>query len=370
MNQFAPPQKVTNKGREPSKTTHGNNTTSRPMNASIDHILLLHQTIGNQAVQRMIKSGVVQLKDSRPQPGDAYSREINQLAKRVQSIPPGQVQAKTATSSDITSLMFIVEPCSQFQTTALRKPTNPGDQEKAGGEKEPAAENNTAGKQGGKCEINEVSPGPKALSELEDDDAGLTFPENIEISIDAIPAGDNWQAKVTSIKGNYSITARLLPHQKEITGSEGDTTEENYKAQVNSLRAWQVHTSEHEWYVLEAVIAHEEGHLTHFLPALLQVEQDIINEFAKITVPKTPDVDNPEAAAAAIKNLPAFDEAINKARDLWEGAIFELTDKDHYPGGAAYEAEKKVIDQRYKKIEELAIKKGWQWPLPYSIALQ
>ncbi len=84
MNQFAPPQQVNNKGKEPSKRTQGNRSKSRPINASVAHILHLQQTIGNQAVQRMIKSGELQLKDNRPQPGDVYTREADNLKQRIE----------------------------------------------------------------------------------------------------------------------------------------------------------------------------------------------------------------------------------------------------------------------------------------------
>jgi hypothetical protein len=87
MKQFSTPQKSGNKGKEPAKKSQGNKTQSRPINASIDHILHLQQTIGNQAVQRMIESGTLQLNDIRPQPGDAYSREIQRLVERVESNP-------------------------------------------------------------------------------------------------------------------------------------------------------------------------------------------------------------------------------------------------------------------------------------------
>jgi hypothetical protein len=93
MNQFAPPQKVNNKGKAPVKEAPG--CKSGSISASIDHILHLHQTIGNQAVQRMFKSGTLQLKDNRPQPGDVYTREIERLEKSFQSSPSVPAQQKT-----------------------------------------------------------------------------------------------------------------------------------------------------------------------------------------------------------------------------------------------------------------------------------
>ncbi|NIM17385.1 MAG: hypothetical protein GTO45_35730, partial [Candidatus Aminicenantes bacterium] len=85
MKQFALPKKMEHKGKEQSRKKQGNKSKYKPITASIDYILQLQQTIGNQAVQRMIKSGEIQLKTNHIQPGDVYSREVEQLKQRVES---------------------------------------------------------------------------------------------------------------------------------------------------------------------------------------------------------------------------------------------------------------------------------------------
>jgi hypothetical protein len=88
MKQFALPKKKENKRKGPTKKAQGNKTRTPPKKASVDHIMHLQQTIGNQAVQRMIKSGTLRLKDKspRPQPGDIYTREVGQLMQRVENV--------------------------------------------------------------------------------------------------------------------------------------------------------------------------------------------------------------------------------------------------------------------------------------------
>ncbi|NIM15245.1 MAG: hypothetical protein GTO45_25060 [Candidatus Aminicenantes bacterium] len=92
-------QKVNNKGKETSKRTQGNKSKSRPIYASVDQTLHLQQTIGNHAVQRMIKSGALQLDDGRMQKGDKYPTEVAELAQRVQmskvenKLPEGRCNA-------------------------------------------------------------------------------------------------------------------------------------------------------------------------------------------------------------------------------------------------------------------------------------
>jgi hypothetical protein len=44
----------------------------------------LHQTIGNEAVQGMIKNGTLQLEDNSIQPGDIYSQEVDHLIQRME----------------------------------------------------------------------------------------------------------------------------------------------------------------------------------------------------------------------------------------------------------------------------------------------
>jgi len=46
-------------------------------------ILYLHQTIGNQAVQRLFNSGIIQAKLKIGQPNDIYEQEADRVAERV-----------------------------------------------------------------------------------------------------------------------------------------------------------------------------------------------------------------------------------------------------------------------------------------------
>lgn len=52
-------------------------------NFPIDQILFLQRTIGNQAVQRLFKSGVIQAKLKIGQPNDIYEQEADRVAEQV-----------------------------------------------------------------------------------------------------------------------------------------------------------------------------------------------------------------------------------------------------------------------------------------------
>jgi hypothetical protein len=92
MKQFALPKKKENKGKAPEKKSQGNKTRTPLKKASVDHIMHLQQTIGNQAVQRMIIEGTLQLKDDHMHKSGDYDIEIDALAQRVLTsnveIPP------------------------------------------------------------------------------------------------------------------------------------------------------------------------------------------------------------------------------------------------------------------------------------------
>jgi hypothetical protein len=64
---------------------------SQSMSSPIDGILFLQRTIGNQAVQRLIKSGTLQAKLRIGQLGDVYEQEADRVADAVMRMPEPQV---------------------------------------------------------------------------------------------------------------------------------------------------------------------------------------------------------------------------------------------------------------------------------------
>jgi len=65
---------------------------SQPLQSPADRILFLQRTIGNQAVQRLIKSGTLQTKLKIGQPGDKYEQEGDRVADAVMRMPEPGVQ--------------------------------------------------------------------------------------------------------------------------------------------------------------------------------------------------------------------------------------------------------------------------------------
>jgi len=65
---------------------------SQPLKSPADRILFLQRTIGNQAVQRLMKSGTLQAKLRIGQPGDVYEQEADRVADAVMRMPEPGVQ--------------------------------------------------------------------------------------------------------------------------------------------------------------------------------------------------------------------------------------------------------------------------------------
>jgi hypothetical protein len=72
------------KGKFPSTKLKENLYQS--MDSPVEQILSLQQTIGNQAVQRLLKSGTIQAKLKIGQPNDKYEQEADRVADKVMSM--------------------------------------------------------------------------------------------------------------------------------------------------------------------------------------------------------------------------------------------------------------------------------------------
>jgi uncharacterized protein DUF4157 len=68
---------------------------SQSVNPSVDHILFLQRTVGNQAVQRLLRSGALQAKLRIGQLRDMYEQEADWVADEVMRMPEPEVQPQT-----------------------------------------------------------------------------------------------------------------------------------------------------------------------------------------------------------------------------------------------------------------------------------
>lgn len=188
-------------------------------------------------------------------------------------------------------------------------------------------------------------------------DYGLTFPESVAAEISAVKSGSNWKPVVKKLTGHYSLQASLLSGQSEITGPSGNTSSTNWKQQVKNLKLIGEDVG-NPWYMLQAVIKHEQVHATRFQPALDNVSATIISALEAVTVPdatgKTED--------QAIKDIEAdgtYKSELKKAQATWLTEILTLVAGDHASGGPTETAERTVVDPMRDEICKHAAKEKW-----------
>jgi hypothetical protein len=188
---------------------------------------------------------------------------------------------------------------------------------------------------------------------------GLTFPENVQVTIDVFDNGGVWQPVLTGVIGNYSLQTRLLPGVAEVTGPAGNTTAGNYCAQINDLDSL-THAAA-AWFMLSAVLAHERVHARQFRAALVDptVITPLETAIEAITTPVTLLTPTAGAAEFFIRLDPAFNAALNAAQANWLAQILVLVAADHAPGGTADMEEHAIVDPMRRRICQHARANGW-----------
>lgn len=189
--------------------------------------------------------------------------------------------------------------------------------------------------------------------------AGFTYPERVDVNIGAWFESSNktWRPIVKFLTGHFSLQARLIPGQVEITGPGGNTTQTNYCSQCENLKELG-NTLTNSWYVLAAVQSHENIHATRFYPALNDAEPAITAEIEAVTIPDEQDMTESQAVAK-LKAAPAFLAAVAHAQELWLAKIKIRVAQDHATGGATEAAERMVTEPLRTTICDHAAKEDW-----------
>jgi len=187
---------------------------------------------------------------------------------------------------------------------------------------------------------------------------GLTFPEAVKPAISARCDGTQWFPVLTSLVGDYSEQVRLLPGQQEVTGPGGNTTQGNFCAQATELDALGFGPPQAIWYMITAVQAHEDVHLSRFRPALVAKATAIEATITSLSVPDSPGK-TPAQAAAELTALPGFPAALARAKSVWLTEILIRVRNDHNPGGPCDQAEHRVVDPMVNGICKHAKANSW-----------
>jgi hypothetical protein len=90
-------------------------------NSPLDQIMFLQRTVGNHAVEKLLKSGVIQAKLAIGQPGDIYEQEADRVAEEVMRMPDlSKAQRKGVSEYD--QVPSIQRVCTECEEELQRQP--------------------------------------------------------------------------------------------------------------------------------------------------------------------------------------------------------------------------------------------------------
>lgn len=213
-----------------------------------------------------------------------------------------------------------------------------------------------------KIGIEKVAPNATALGEL-GGDYGITWPQQVRVTLGAKLEGDDWIPTVSDIVGDYSVQARILGHQTDVTDASV-ATRDNYQAILAALDSLGVPGNTQNWYSLKAVQAHESKHATRALQALMDVREAMEKRIALVTVARANNQETAAQAVTRIEAAPGYALALQACFELWDDRFDELIDGDHTGDGPCELAEKSITVPLAKAIRERAKTERWLAPPP------
>jgi len=111
----------------------------RSQSSHVDQILFLQRTIGNQAVQRLIKSGALQDKLRIGQPGDVYEQEADRVADAVMRMPEPGMQRQVEPEEEEED-MLQAKPLAEEITPLVQRQVEPEEEEEEELQRQPIEE--------------------------------------------------------------------------------------------------------------------------------------------------------------------------------------------------------------------------------------
>lgn len=203
--------------------------------------------------------------------------------------------------------------------------------------------------------VAQVAPssGNKIAFDLSFDTWGQYAREYVDLEIGASLSNGIWTAVLLSVKGSYSVQTKLIPGVQEV----GGTNASNYCAQVRDLKALS-YNDQGEWYMISAIEAHENVHVSRAYPALQTALPSIKADVATLTVPNTGQ--SKAQAILQLQALAAFQNVKNNALVSWRDISITYIDADHvFPSGPAYVAERNVVAPVGTSICNTASTQAW-----------
>ena len=181
---------------------------------------------------------------------------------------------------------------------------------------------------------------------------GRVDAERVEIVIDAICDDQYWSSVLVEVTGDYARQERLLPGVAEVRNTDAN----NFCKQAEDLSKSSLDPSK-QWYMLDAIKAHEGVHLSHLKPQLLEALPTIEERFTGIRIPLS-EAKTRRQAIAKIRNLQAFQDAVAETTREYQKEHGKRSDREH-DTGVAYDAEHEVTDPVIAAICQMAKDNNW-----------
>src|SRR5579871_6530735 len=140
---------------------------------------------------------------------------------------------------------------------------------------------------------------------------GVTTEDDVVIDVSAYTSGTDWKVKITRADQQPHQGVRLLPGVVEVTNAlvSGESDCTKLQTMITSLNTVADQGSDSGFYMLSAVQAHENLHITQYRADLNPSFASFRTAVEGLTVPQAGNADA-ASAKAAIKALPAFTTAM------------------------------------------------------------
>jgi len=192
---------------------------------------------------------------------------------------------------------------------------------------------------------------------------GLTQTGSIDFTMGVCSDGTNWHPYLLTVTGHYYSESRLPPGVTEVTGPSGNTNSSNYCDQMIDLENLGYNitgTGTGSWYMLSAVVAHEDFHVSKLSPALHECLADfkaLMNSFS------LPVLGHSQANALSSLTTTAYSDFTKAAMARYWNLQMALDSiGDEGPGSGTEAAEYAVVDPMVTTICNFSKAPAQNWP--------
>lgn len=287
----------------------------------IDRVLHLQRTVGNQEVNWMIRSGVLQAKLQNGRSGDIYEREADHIPSRIMRKPEINFSVVRSNQSPANRTRGKHQACLPAAPAPQRHRT--------------------------------LTSTAAQIAAMEACEWGHTDPDNLGIATETCRDGADWRLVVTQVNSVIRTYSRLLPGQAEPVPGV-NTTAANFCNQATDLDG--LGECAGNWYMIHAVRAHEDVHIDEWRDNFTTEWNPLETAIEALRVPASGATADRHAATAALRGMAVFQNAQDTSD---AGGNFPTYWGMPDPSPDTNVAEWLVVDPRIRWICQYADAQGW-----------